>query len=501
MSHRPCRFSGISIRFGVPIFALLACASLFSQTQADGELATLRGIVRDAQGKAVSNAEIRLEAKDSRQVQNARTNAKGEYEISGLADGVYSVSVRASGQASADVASVVLSAQEVKTLDLIVRRVDASPEFFDQPQFTVSGVTDTTNLGGHGSDTVVRTRDSLAKETVSLGHGERTAADASAPATEKSLREALDHEPASFYANSRLGLLLLASNRTGEAIAYLRRASEVQPDAGDIHHALGDAQEKLANSLEAVREYQKAAEITPSEPFLFDWGAELLLHHAPEPAVQVFTKGHDLHPHSARMLMGLGAAWFARGANQQAVQHICEAADLDPTDPTAYRFLGKLLRAETRPSQDEIEKLHRFATLQPNKAEANYYYALALWKSRRDSADSVISQAESRLTNAIHLDPKFALAHLQRGIIHADKRDYANAISDYKRAIEIDPQLEEAHFRLAQAYRQTGNVEKSKQELRIHQQLLQESSQQIDRERHEIRQFVYTLRDQPGQSR
>ena len=36
-------------------------------------------------------------------------------------------------------------------------------QFFDQPQFAVAGVTDTTNLGGHGSDTVVRTRETLAK--------------------------------------------------------------------------------------------------------------------------------------------------------------------------------------------------------------------------------------------------------------------------------------------------------------------------------------------------
>jgi hypothetical protein len=35
--------------------------------------------------------------------------------------------------------------------------------------------------------------------------------------------------------------------------------------------------------------------------------------------------------------------------------------------------------------------------------------------------------------------------------------------------------------------------------LRIHRQLAQESAQQIDRERHEIRQFVYTLRDKPAQ--
>jgi tetratricopeptide (TPR) repeat protein len=454
--------------------------------------------VRDSQGKVVGGAEVRLQAKDTKQARNTRTNAKGEYEFSGLSEGVYAVTVQGTEEATADVPSVEVSPKQAKTLDLTVRkRAEDSPDFFDQPEFTVSGVTDATSLGGHGSDTVVRTRESLAKETANLAHG-GAAADANAQGTERSLREAVGHEPGSFEANSQLGLLLLRSDRAAEAIPYLRRASEVQPDAAQLHHALGDAEEKVANSLDAVREYQKAAEIAPSEPFLFDWGAELLLHHAPEPAVQVFTRGHDLHPRSARMLVGLGAARFAQGANEEAVQRICEASDLDPTDSAAYLFLGKMLRAETRPSQAEIEKLQRFATLQPNNAEANYYYALALWKSRTQPDDPVISQAESLLTKAIHLDPKYAAAHLQRGIIHADKRDYSRAISDYERAIEIDPQLAEAHFRLGQAYRQTGDIEKSKQELRIHQQLTQQSSEQIERERHEIRQFVYTLRDQPG---
>src|SRR4030081_1201430 len=41
----------------------------------------------------------------------------------------------------------------------------ASPQFYDEPRFTVAGVADTTNLGGHGSDTVVRTKEALAKDT------------------------------------------------------------------------------------------------------------------------------------------------------------------------------------------------------------------------------------------------------------------------------------------------------------------------------------------------
>ncbi len=408
-----------------------------------------------------------------------------------------------SGSGTAEISTIALGAKEIKTVDVMLgvaaSSAQSAPQFYDEPQFTVSGVTDTTNLGGHGSDTVVRTRESLAKQTATLAHPEKGEG-ADAAATEKSLREALDHEPASAEANHHLGTLLLATGRAEEAVAYLRRAAEIQPEDAEIHHALGDAEEKRGDPLEAVRQYQRAAELDAREPYLFDWGAELLLHHAPEPAVQVFTKGNSLYPKSARMLIGLGAAWFARGANEQAVQRICEASDLNPGDSSAYIFLGKMLRAESKPSPAELERLQRFATMEPRNAEANYYYALALWKTRRDAKDPAIGHAEALLKSAIRGNPKFAAAHLQLGILRAEERDYANAIAEYQRAIQIDPQLEEAHFRLGQAYRQAGEPEKSKEELRIQQQLAKQSEQQVKRERHEIRQFVYTLRDQPAQT-
>jgi lipopolysaccharide biosynthesis regulator YciM len=160
-----------------------------------------------------------------------------------------------------------------------------------------------------------------------------------------------------------------------------------------------------------------------------------------------------------------------------------------------------MLRAGNGPSQEEIDKLQRFVKLQPQNAEANYYYAVALRKSRKDPKDPAVSQAESLLARAVQLNRKFAAAYLELGILHGEERDYGKAIADYQQAIQIDPQMEEAHFRLGQAYRQAGEAEKSKEELRIHRQLAQESAQQIDRERHEIRQFVYTLRDKPGQGR
>jgi tetratricopeptide (TPR) repeat protein len=352
------------------------------------------------------------------------------------------------------------------------------PAFDDEPHFSVSGVKDTSALGGHGSDTVVRTRDSLAKDTASLSKSDA----AKSP------------------------------NDSAIALESLRQRAEREPQNAATYHMLADAEERSGDSLAAVREYQRAAELEPREDYLFDWGSELLLHHAPEPAMEVFTRGHRLAPKSARMLIGLGASEFTLGDYDQAAAYVSQASDLNPSDPAPYLFLGKMLAAEAAPSDALTEKLRRFVSLQPDSSDANYYFALALWKRRKDSPEATAPRIESLLNRAIQLDPKYSAAYVQRGVVRSEQGDDAKAIIDYQKAIGLDSQMhdsqmrdsqthdsqtEEAHYRLAQAYRRLGAEDKAKTEITIYQDLMKKSEQEAERERHEIRQFVYTLRDQP----
>jgi len=532
------------ISWSLVAFGFLPLLSPPLHSQAAHEDATLHGSTRDSEGKPVIGATVYLQAKDEIQPRTTQTDSQGSYSFQARRGGEYALWAEKAGCGEARVPSFVLGPGQTKNIDLTLAPAkppgsqptsSQPPAFFDEPQFTVSGVTDTANLGGHGSETVVRTRETLAKETVSLGGSPAGPASAVPGTTEEALRARVQREPDSLAANHDLGKLLVQEGRAREAIPYLERAAALNPgdyenayalalanaDAGnfdlardktqsllarhdkaDLHHLLADVQEKLGNSLDAVREYQRAAELDSSEPYLFDWGSELLLHHAPEPALEVFTKGNHLFPHSMRMLLGLGAAYFASDYSDQAVQRISQASDLNPNDPVPYLFLGKMQSAENLPSDELVEKLHRFITLHPESAQANYYYAVSLWKRRNTTQDissdsAVATQIESLLNQAVHLDPKFGAAYLQLGILHSEQRNFTQAISDYRQAIQISPEMEEAHYRLAQAYRQTGETEKAKAELQSYTQTAKESAQRAERERHEIRQFVYTLRDQP----
>jgi tetratricopeptide (TPR) repeat protein len=344
-------------------------------------------------------------------------------------------------------------------------RATAAPAFYDEPKFTVAGVTDATNLGGHGSGAVQRNTEALTNEAILLK--KESPAGSQLPSfdarAEKSLRASLEHDP-------------------GNA---------------ELHHSLGVAEEKLGNPLEAVRQYQRAAELDPSESNLFDWGAELLLHHAPQPAMEVFAKGNRMFPHSSRMLIALGVAWQAQGANDRALRCLFDASDLNPSDPTPYLFLGKMQNAEIVHSTGFMEKMERFSKLQPENPLANYYYAVALWKRGNDSADApTAAQIESLLNKAIHLNPKLDVAYLQLGILYGAGGNFPKAIAAYQKARDVSPELEEPHYRLADAYRRVGEKTKAEHELQLFKELTKKKSEEAERERHEIQQFVFALRDQ-----
>jgi tetratricopeptide (TPR) repeat protein len=500
--------------------------------------ASVQGLVHNADGRAAAGATVYLQGKTATHALITHAGADGAYAFSDLTAGTYSLRAEMTGIGEANSDSFVIAEKESKTIDLTLgpgkarASAEGQPEFFDEPKFTVAGVTDTANSGGHGSDTVRRTGESLAKDTVSLGTKPPPGpSPSSQSASECSLREAAQRAPQNLDANRRLGKFLLDAGRAREAIPFLEQASKLNPgdydnayaqalayeaagqyenartrirpllaehDKAELHHLLAEADEKLGDPLDAVRQYQRAAELDPSEDNLFDWGAELLLHNAIEPAVEVFSKGNRLHPQSSRMLVGLGAALYSQGSYEDAVRRICEASDLKPDDPNPYLFLGKIqsMNLTSVESEELAKRLKRFASLQPQNALANYYYAFSLWQ-RHESADAPnIAEVEALLLKAVRLDPKLGHAYLQLGILYAEQGDLPKATAFYEKAAEAEPELQDAHFRLARAYERTGEKLKAHQELKIYEELSRKKTEEIEQQRRQIRQFVYQL---PGE--
>jgi tetratricopeptide (TPR) repeat protein len=323
-------------------------------------LCVLTGTVFDSQHHPVASAKVYLQAADQKEI-TAQTDAAGVYRFS-VPGGIYKVHVEGES------AITVTAKTATTTLDVTVQ-----PAFFDEPKFTAAGVTDYTYQGGHGSNTVLQSARTLAKD------------------------------------------------------------------------------------LQA----EKESSGDPREMELFKQGTELLNHRATQAAVQAFTKGVNQFPRSVRLLLGLASACYSMGSYEEAARWFYKATDVAPSDSKPYLFLGKVEARQITEGAGYKERMERFAHLHPTNALANYYYGCTL---PDDKARKVFAKT-------VELDPKFAPAYLKLGIISAREDHFAEAIRSYKRAIEIDPSLGEAHYRLSEAYRVTGELDKAKAEMRVFQSL------------------------------
>lgn len=344
-----------------------------------------------------------------------------------------------------------------------------------------------------------------------------------APA-EAEFKKALALDPASYDTNHNLGEFYVGDGKLAQAVPYLDKAYRAKPTAYDngydlalacleigkqvqaervvkallarkntaeLHNLLGEIKEKTGNFVAAEHEYETAAHMDPSEGNLFDWASELLLHRTLDPAVEVFSRAAEHYPKSPRLAIGLGMALYSRGNYDDAVKALLKAADLDPSDARCYYFLSKAYDSSPGQADEVIQRFRRFAELQPQNSRALYYYAMSLWKGRREQdANLDLAQIELLLKRSVELDPKFPEAHLQLGNLYSDEKKYSDAAPQYEQALTLNSDLADAHYRLGQAYVHLGKREEAQQQLQVYQKLRAQHLAELDKQRAEIRQFV-----------
>jgi tetratricopeptide (TPR) repeat protein len=459
------------------LFIALTCVPVFlaANAQAADDKASwqIEGKVTQINGSPIQGAFVRLERSADASYQQITTDADGKFLFMAPSKGAYALRIEKPGfQDKTQLVDV--PPKDPGLMVLVLRPImptatgkSSEPmQFSDSTDFTVAGITDWTAAGGHGSDVNLRTSEALAKDARELAR-------------------------AGVNEDARTNSQDLSSRRN-----QLRKML-ASADRAELHRQLGDIDEQMNDSLEAVHEYERAAQLDPSEQNYFAWATELLLHRAIQPAAEVFRKGTAAYPHSERLLAGLGAALYASGLYAQAAERVCAASDLNPADVTPYLFLGKMVQAASQPLPCTEEKLARFLREHPENAFASYYLAVALWKRSGMSDSHAAGRVEDLLHKSLKINPRFAEAYLQVGIVYAAMGNISNAVVAYESARDADPNLAEAHFRLAQAYKKLNEPEKAHQEFAAYEKIQTTKAAAIEQQRREIQQFVVVYKDKP----
>lgn len=349
---------------------------------------------------------------------------------------------------------------------------------------------------------------------------------------EEQFHKALVLAPREYNTNHNLGEFYIQAGKIAEGRPLLEQAQHIDPSAydngydlamadlltgqltqarqvvedllqkkktGELHNLLAQIEEKDGKFVAAANEYEVAAHMDPTEDNLFDWGSDLLLHRTYEPAIDVFRAASQRFPHSPRLMIGLGMSLYARGLYEDAVKALLKAADLAPREPRCYLFLSKAYDSSPSQADEVIQRFRRYAELEPNNARAQYYYAMSLWKGKQaDGSGLDIQEVESLLKKSITLDGTIPESHMQLGNLYADQHQYEKSVPEYVRALALNPNLPDAHYRLGTDYVHMGKKDRAQEEFAVYQKLRAQHLAEVDKERADVQQFIYSSKAAPA---
>lgn len=256
-------------------------------------------------------------------------------------------------------------------------------------------------------------------------------------------RQAIEIDPDYWGALQNLGLLLRQQGEADEALQIMRRAVALRPEQVDSLLPYADLLRSTGYLDEALETFQQIATHSNEAAAHLGIGQVYERMGSDDEAAMAFEQAIVLEPESARPHILLGHLMVRNGDMQRAETHVMTAVRLDPLDADAHNALGVLHSALDR-LDDAAAAFARSAQLRPTHATA--YHNL----SRVQLLQGDLDQAQSNLDIAIRIDPELSLVHFTQGQIYSFREMWQEAATQYRLALERQPDFGPAQ----QAYRQ-----------------------------------------------
>jgi tetratricopeptide (TPR) repeat protein len=172
---------------------------------------------------------------------------------------------------------------------------------------------------------------------------------------------------------------------------------------------------------------------------------------------------------------------FEAGKLVQAESAYYEAIEADPLDPEFYITLARI-QVFSGKYIDAEESASNAVLIEPNSALANAVFGWVLDFQAFEESDQarrneLLTEAVQRIERAIELDPDSALiqAYYAEVLVDYEIERYSDALDAAQLAVQLDPNLMEAHRALGYVWESTGTYDRALDSylaaLRIHNNL------------------------------
>src|SRR5215470_2902375 len=239
---------------------------------------------------------------------------------------------------------------------------------------------------------------------------------------------------------------------------YERKLADVMQVQGDISRDLSSRLRSHVNTGQQQR-LGRAGTNNPEAYRLYLEGRQQWYGRTPEGlkrSIDFFQQAIAADPNYALAYTGLAdtysvAPGYDVGITSKQARLIADQAsrralELDPSLSEAHTTRAIVLCQAWKWSEGERE-FHRALELNPNSAAAHYFYAMGFLAPQKR-----MEQALEEFRTAMSLDPLSLIVNTNYAAILMSAHRYPEALAQFRRTLESDPNFKPAHYKLSQLY-------------------------------------------------
>ncbi|HTH55096.1 MAG TPA: tetratricopeptide repeat protein [Cyclobacteriaceae bacterium] len=225
---------------------------------------------------------------------------------------------------------------------------------------------------------------------------------------------------------------LINQDKKKGAVEALQKAIPANPEAFNLYYYLGRAQLIAGDKAGAKASFDKGAAAALKEPLNYvGQGRMLLMDKKVAEAKALFEKAIGMGKKNTATLNAIAEAYLTDKAYQkEALEMAQRSKSIVDTNPETYLLIGDanaMVMGQGGPAASAYERAYEI----DSKCATAWYKLGELFMS------TSIDQAEKNYNEAVKVDPNFAEAHRELGVLYYKKKDGVNAAKHHKAYLDL----------------------------------------------------------------
>jgi tetratricopeptide (TPR) repeat protein len=265
----------------------------------------------------------------------------------------------------------------------------------------------------------------------------------------------LKNEKPKVKALLKQGVALSNLGKDEEALKAFEKAIEINPTDPEAWYNKGVALGKLGKNEEALKAFEKAIEINPTDPEAwYNKGVTLSKLGKDEEALKAFEKAIEINPNYDKAWYNKGVALGKLGKDEEALKAYEKAIEINPNYDKAWNNKGNAL-SNLGKNEEALKAFEKAIEINPNYDKA--------WNNKGNALSNLGKNEEAlkAYEKAIEINPNYDKAWYNKGVALGKLGKNEEALKAFEKAIEINPTDPEAWYNKGNALSNLGKNEEA----------------------------------------